>query len=245
MTAIGTLRATAPEAEVLVVDDGSPATELVDELGDRCDGLQFRLHRKASNDGFSATVNVGLAEALDRKMDALLVNADIEFRDGGWLERMLAQPTEDGVGLAPVVGARLLYPNGLIQHNGIFFSLLSRVFGHIHQFAPHDLPEARHARTCPVTGALQLIRHDTLATIGLYDEGFRLGHEDVDYCLRVFLAGGSCVVQPAACAVHHESLFRGASRATDKITAWTAQSWSYFLHKHRETPLAVYVPSVI
>lgn len=240
-TALSTLRSTAPQAEVLVVDDGSPATELLDEIAVLCDGLQSRLHRKDSNDGFSATVNIGLAEALDRGMDALLVNADVEFPHPGWLERMLVQHGSGGP--AAVVGARLLYPNHLIQHGGIFFSLLSRCFGHIHQYAPHDLPEAQHARTCPVTGALQLIRHDTLASVGLYDEQFKLGWEDVDYCLRVFLAGGTCVMQPTACAIHHESLFRG--RANKRITAWQTRSWRYFLDKHRQTPLAVFIPSII
>jgi GT2 family glycosyltransferase len=242
LVSLVSLRATAPDLELLVVDDGSPAPELVDDLERECERLQFRLHRKAANSGFSSTINVGLAEALDRGMDGLLVNADIDFRHPGWLERMVAQQGQDG-SLAPVVGARLLYPNGLIQHGGIFFSLLSRCFGHIHQYAPHDLPEAQYARTCPVTGALQLIRHDALASIGLYDEDFRLGWEDVDYCLRVFLAGGACVMQPAACAVHHESLFRG--QATPRIIEWQTQSWAHFLHKHRRTPLAVFVPSII
>lgn len=241
MVALQTLRRTAPDLEALVVDDGS-VPDLVDEIQAATQRLQFRLHRKTSNGGFSETVNVGLAEALERGKDAVLVNADIEFRHPDWLERMLAQPDESGEPAA-VVGARLLYPNGLIQHGGIFFSLLSRGFGHIHQYAPHDLPEAQHARTCPVTGALQLIRHATLADIGLYDEDFRLGFEDVDYCLRVFLAGGACVMQPAACAVHHESLFR--RQTNDTIIRWQHESWAHFLHKHRQTSLAVFVPSII
>jgi GT2 family glycosyltransferase len=242
LVALRTLRATAPDLEVLVVDDASPAPELVEGLQAAGDGLQLRLHRSPTNEGFSSTVNIGLAEALDRGMDGLLVNADVEFRHPDWLDRMTAQVGEHG-GAAEVVGARLLYPNGLIQHGGIFFSLLSRCFGHIHQYAPHDLPEAQYARTCPVTGALQLIRHDTLAAIGLYDEDFRLGWEDVDYCLRVFLAGGTCVMQPAACALHHESLFRG--RPTARIIEWQTESWRHFLLKHRATPLATFVPSII
>ena len=40
-----------------------------------------------------------------------------------------------------------------------------------------------------MTAALQLIRWETLDQVGLYDEGYRLCFEDVDYCLRVFEAG--------------------------------------------------------
>jgi GT2 family glycosyltransferase len=241
LVALQTLRSTAPDLETLVVDDGS-VDELVDEIEGATERLQFRLHRKVSNTGFSSTVNVGLAEALERGMDAVLINADVEFSHPDWLERMVAQPSENG-DPAAVVGARLLYPNGLIQHGGIFFSLLSRCFGHIHQYAPHDLPEAQYARTCPVTGALQLIRHQALADIGLYDEDYRLGWEDVDYCLRVFLAGGTCVMQPAAVAIHHESLFRRQTNA--RIIEWQQESWAHFHRKHRQTPLAAFVPSII
>ena len=61
---------------------------------------------------------------------------------------------------------------------------------------------------CPVTGAFQYIRPEVLEQVGLYDPGFRMGCEDVDYCLRVFQAGFACVYEPAIRAIHHESLFR-------------------------------------
>lgn len=238
LTCVASLRRTAPAAEVLVVDDCSPAAELLDEL----EVTGVRLHRKPDNEGFSTTVNVGLREALERGADAVLVNADVEFIDDGWLDRMLARTNEHDDEPAAVVGARLLYPNGLIQHAGIFFSLLSRTFGHIYQYAPNDLPEAARVRTCPVTGALQLIRHETLAGVGLYDEDFRMGYEDVDYCLRVFLSGRSCVMAPDVRAVHYESMFRG--EATPKIERWQEESWQTFRRKHAQTRLAAFVPSL-
>lgn len=241
MKCLETLRATAPDVEILVVDDGSPAPELVEEMRGAITRLHFAVYSQ-ENGGFSRAVNVGLRQALERGQDAVLINSDIEFLDSGWLDVMLRQTVNDSEDLASVVGARLLYPNGLVAHNGIFFSLLHRVFGHIHQYAPHDLPEAQHARTCPVTGALQLIRHEALVAVGIYDEGFSMGHEDVDFCLRVFMSGRSCVVQPKVRAIHYESMFRGDP--TPQIERWHAESWEYFLKKHANTPLATYVPSL-
>lgn len=218
--------------DVLVVDDGSPALELVDEMDDLCSRLEVGLVRKADNEGFATTVNVGLRQAWHQGRDAVLVNADIEFPDPGWLDALLANP-------ADVVGARLLYPSGLIQHAGIFFSLLHRQFEHIYKFAPGDLPEAQVRREAPVTGALQLIRHRALEKVGLYDEGFRLGFEDVDYCLRVFASGGTCSYEPTCWAIHHESLFRG--RADKKISKWERESYAHLIRKIRNDDVSRYL----
>ena len=202
------LQASAPDAHVLLVDDHSPDAGLA-RLAELAAGeLGMGFVRKDRNSGFAATVNVGLEVALASGADAVLVNADVEFTHAGWLDVMRARLDRQGRPAA-VVGARLLYPNGLLQHAGIYFSLLDRGFAHRFVHGPGDLPEALVPCSCPVTGALQLIRHATLATVGLYDETFGLGFEDVDYCLRVFAAGQECIYEPGATAIHHESLFRG------------------------------------
>lgn len=224
---LSTLVATAPELDVLVVDDHSPRRDLVTPLVTECALNQVGFHRNLENRGFATTVNVGLRQALDEGRDALLVNADVEFFEEGWLDALLRAVTpcetcRDGrdavLGCERclararqkpyVVGAQLLFPSGLIQHAGIYYSVLHRTFDHIFRLAPGGLPEARVPRVCPVTGALQLIRHEALALVGLYDEDFPLGYEDVDYCLRVFGAGRDCVYQPLARAIHREGAFR-------------------------------------
>ena len=215
------MAATAPELEVVVVDDGSPAQHLVAQLGPVCAELGQRLVCKPDNSGFSRTVNEGLELALAEGTDALLVNQDIQFVEGGWLEAMVGRTDAEGRPAA-VVGAKLLYPDGLIQHAGIHHSRLYGWYDHRHRFAPADLHEANLPAVCPVTGALQLIRHATLERIGLYDTGFVMGYEDVDYCLRVFDAGLECVYEPAAWALHHESALRG--RLDAKNAAWLKAS---------------------
>lgn len=243
VTCLETMRKTAPGISGLVVDDCSPATELVDEVEAACARLQFDFYRKDVNSGFSRTVNVGLQRALEAGQDAVLVNADIEFPDAGWLEKMQAQRRSDGEGLASVVGGLLLYPSHLIQHAGVFFSLLSREFDHIYRYAPHDLPEAKWARVCPVTGALQFIRHECLEAIGIYDSAFRMGWEDVDYCIRVWQSGRQCVYQPLVRAIHHESVFRG--RPNPKVADWQAKSWMYWKAKWGGVDLSEFVPSLL
>jgi GT2 family glycosyltransferase len=233
---------TEPAADVLLVDDCSPARALVDALETHHEKYGFDLIRKDENTGFSKTVNVGLQLALSQERDAVLVNADVEFLDPGWLERMVGQ-LDTQQRPASVVGGLLLYPMGLIQHAGIYFSFLTRTFDHRYRFAPELLPEAQLSTLCPVTGALQFIRHECLEHVGVYDETFSMAYEDVDYCLRVFESGRECIYQPRVRAVHHESLFRG--RADSKLNEWQTASWMRLMEKHRTTNMARWVPEVV
>ena len=236
------LWSTAPDAGVLVVDDGSPERSLVEQAAVAVGELGYELIAKDENEGFSRTVNVGLRRALETGRDAVLVNADIEFHEAGWLDRMVARTDTDGRPAA-VVGARLLYPNGCIQHAGVFFAPHSRAFWHRCQYAPANIPEALTPVLCPVTGALQLIRHETLAAIGVYDDAFRMGYEDVDYCLRVFDSGRECIYEPSVCAIHHESVFRG--RKTPKLVAWHDESLARLRTKWAGADLSPFTPAIV
>jgi GT2 family glycosyltransferase len=234
------LKTTAPQAMVLVVDDHSPAQDLVAQLEAVADELGVAFVAKEENTGFSQTVNVGLEVARAEGLDAVLVNADIEFTNAGWLERMQARTDTEGRPAA-VVGAKLLYPNGLIQHAGIFFSMLRRDFFHRFHWGPADLAEAQDPCRCPVTAALQFIRHETLEAVGLYDERFRLAYEDVDFCLRVFEAGLECIYEPTVTAIHHESYFRGRN-PTEQIKEWGRQSTARLFAKWAKVDMSRFTP---
>jgi GT2 family glycosyltransferase len=240
------IRDTVKDAcDVLVVDDGSPAEDLKNGIRTMVERVDGEVVFKKENTGFSRTVNVGLRRALAEGRDAILCNADIEFDHGPlWLDRMVAQRTCDGAAPAPIVGARLLYPNGLIQHAGIFFSLLTRSFGHIYQWGPGNLPEANRPRVCPVTGALQFIRASTLEKLGVYDETFRMSYEDVDYCVRAWKAGLECIYAPGVIATHHESVFRRTTDPNSKLARWQHESWLRFIELWGSSNFAEFVPSL-
>lgn len=239
------LRAKTPDdrLDILVVDDGSPDTTLKSAVANTAARFDAEVHLKVENTGFSRTVNVGLQRALDEGRDAILVNSDIEILSEGWLDHMEQQDAilvgEDKAG---IVGGLLLYPNMLIQHGGIYFSLLTREFDHLWKHAPHNLPIARQPQSCPVTGALQFIRHEVLTTVGIYDERFRMGMEDVDYCIRTFLAGFDCVYQPKVRAYHYESAFRG--RSSEKLDQWHKESFRRFMEKWHQQSFAGLVPFI-
>lgn len=244
---IATQRESMPD--ILVVDDCSPDAKLVDALGQMKEGSfekdlpPFQLIRKRENTGFSSTVNFGLRLAAKEQRDAVLMNSDIEMDVPGWVQKCQAVTDTEGRPAA-VVGALLIYPQtGLIQHAGINFSYLTRRFYERFKYGPANLPNALNREVLPVTGAFQYIRAQTLADVGIYDERFKLGYEDVDYCLRVFLAGLECVYEPEVRAWHHESMVRGEK--TDKVKAWEAESFGALVEKYRGQSFGQFVPSVL
>jgi len=229
--------------EIMVVDDCSPRQDLVDVIAahfEERDRGDHDLHRKQENEGFSRCVNVGLRRAKRESRDAVLMNADIVMKTPGWVTRCQKTTGPDGKPAA-VVGALLTYPTGLIQHAGIYFSMLTRTFDHMYKYGPQNLKEALEKRAVPVTGAFQYIRLETMNQIGLYDEEFRMAHEDVDFCIRVMDEGLYCVYNPNIRAVHHEAMFRG--RVSEKIAEWTAGSWGYFCMKWGTKSFGHLVPS--
>lgn len=246
MMAVSTTRRTQGEAvDILAVDDGSPEKDLVDLLYKKANEKgtvpKLEVHVKQENTGFAKTVNVGLRQALDEGRDAILLNADMEIDTPGWLRHFRATQGTTGK-QAAVAGALLMFPNGLIQHAGIYFSLLTRTFDHLYKFGPGNLPEALKPRICPVTGAFQFIRHSTLEKVGLYDEEFFMGWEDVDYCIRTFMAGEECVYNPNVRGFHHEMMFRG--KPNPKVAEWQNKSFIYLCLKYAETSFAQWVPQI-
>ena len=225
-------RTVSDTVEILIIDDRSPQPWLVDVFEERYARAGFELIRKPENEGFSRTVNVGLQRAHDQNRDAILMNADIVMLTPGWLARCRRAATPQPA----LVGAKLLYPNGLIQHAGLYFSPIANVFEHRFRYAPGNLREANTAAICAVTGAFQYIPAAVLTRVGPYDPGFRMGYEDVDYCLRVFEAGFPCIYEPAISAIHHESLFRG--RRDDKQQRWHDLSIARLRSKWAHLPVA-------
>ena len=101
--------------EFVVVDDGSPPP-LQEKLAQALKPFNGRLLRQKRNTGFAHAVNSGAAVARGRYL--CLVNNDLVFPRKPWLAAMLKEMEKPGVG---VVGTRLLYPSGHLQHAGIVY----------------------------------------------------------------------------------------------------------------------------
>ena len=152
-----------------------------------------------------------------------------------WLGEMVALAVRQDVGC---VGAKLLYPDGRLQHAGVVIGL-GGVAGHAQRFARADDPgylerlRAVH-EVSAVTAACLVVRREVFDAVGGLDEGLTVAFNDVDFCLRVRAAGYLNLWTPFARLVHHESVSRGrdftpakAKRFADEYAAmqrrWGAQ----------------------
>jgi GT2 family glycosyltransferase len=194
--------------EFLVVDDGTPDRHVLQELKGAAADLDFHLLLNFQNLGFSASVNHGIRVARGRYV--LLCNNDIAFFQPCLEAFAHAFDADSEVG---IVGAKLLYPQGTLQHAG-----MDKVPGQLrwihsfHEF-PADHPSACTSRTVwSVTGALVALRRETLQRLGGLSNAYANAYEDLDYCLHAWTHGIRVSYCPQAVAIHEECSTRGTTR---------------------------------
>ncbi|MBS1886490.1 MAG: glycosyltransferase family 2 protein [Actinobacteria bacterium] len=206
------------DAEVIVVDDASPDSTAAVLAGYR-DAI--RVVRLEENGGFARACNAGAAAA--RGGELLFLNNDVE-PGPGWLAALRGYLGDHPE--AASVGARLLYPNGTVQHAGVVFG--QDGYPHnVYAGFPGDHPAVnRPRRLQAVTGACMLVRAGAFAAVGGFDEGFLNSLEDVDLCLRIAAAGaGEIHYCPAATLVHLESASRGRRDRFERSLALYRERW--------------------
>ncbi len=198
---LDTLLAQEMDAEIVVVDDASTdETELVlATYGDKIAVL-----RNDANVGFAASCNRGVASSSGEVV--VLLNNDTEPLDG-WLEAMVGYLDEHPeVG---VVGCKLLYPDGRIQHAGVAFGPTGLPY-HLYRGFPGDHPATNRSRRFQVvTAACLALSRSLYDTLGGFDEGFVNSAEDVDLCLRAGELGHEVHYCADARVIHLESATRG------------------------------------
>ena len=192
--AIESVRATTvPGMVEIVVLDNVPA-------GDKATKAWLKTHADkviamAGRFNWSRFNNQAVA-ACDGDM-LLFLNDDVEARQDGWLEAMLEHAVRPEVG---VTGARLLYPDGKVQHGGIF--LAGDAGRHEFRYAAGDdggpFGLARVSREMTgVTGACQMVRRDVFERLGGFNEAHDVINNDVDFCLPGAAAGAVGDLHPA------------------------------------------------
>ena len=96
---------------VIVVDDASAdnTSQILETFGDR-----IRVIRHSENQGFAAACNHGAAVATSEYL--VFLNNDT-IPQPGWLDAL--EKYADSQPEATVVGSKLLYPDGRVQHAGV------------------------------------------------------------------------------------------------------------------------------
>ncbi|MGE8048818.1 glycosyltransferase family 2 protein [Pseudomonas monteilii] len=147
-----------------------------------------------------------------------LVNNDIEIIDSGWLKEMVAQLLRPNVG---AVGAKLLWPNRMVQHGGVVVGVNGLAAHSGNTLAEEDPGylgfNQLTRRQSAVTAACMLMRKAVFDEVGGLDERtFPVAFNDVDLCLRIQQLGLHLVWSASARLVHAESASRGKDLAPEK-----------------------------
>ena len=197
-------RSTYPNREIVVVDNDSEDPETMAYL-DRFGG---RVIRRPGPFNFARIINSAVEE-----IDAdhvLFLNNDTEVRSRDWIEALLGQAQRPEVAAA---GARLLFPDGEPQHEGILVGPGDGLAGNLDVRRYFELGRVVR-NVSAVTAACMMTRTEMFRELGGFEERLGVAYQDVDYCLRAGEKGYLVVYTPAATLVHHEGATRGRTGRT-------------------------------
>lgn len=157
----------------------------------------------------------------------VFLNDDVEPMGADWLRRLCGALSHESAGVA---GARLMYPQGSIQHVGIVLGM-SDGTGHLgrHLLGSSYWPWIGFTRdVSAVTGACLAIRRTLFERLGGFDVAFPVNYNDVDLCLRVRGAGHRVILENGAVLIHKEAVTRqGGTSAEERLLFH--QRWGHLL----------------
>jgi GT2 family glycosyltransferase len=205
-----------PDYEVVIIDNQSEDPEALAFL--RNEDAAGRLRILVYDKPFNHSAMNNLAVATCASEYVLLMNNDVELISENWLESLVGTiQLDDSIA---GVGAKLLYPDGTIQHGGMILGIGGQA-GHAHRFVADDDP-GYLGRACLLnefsgaTAALLLLTKTAFEQVGGFDEReFPTSFNDTDLWIRLQRAGYRCLYNPFVKAYHYESKTRKTPRAEE------------------------------
>jgi len=196
-----------PNIEIIVMDNGR---------GKYPEGIAYAKSKASKvievNEPFNwaRLNNIGVAQSQGELL--LFLNDDVEIIESDWLTEMVRQVMQKNTG---IVGSLLLYPDGKIQHAGVF--LVDHGGGARHYFHKQMPGQEvyKNLDNCvreisAITGACMMTRRNTFEQMEGFDENMPLVGNDIDFCLKCLEADYVNIYTPFAKLIHHESVSRKA-----------------------------------
>jgi GT2 family glycosyltransferase/glycosyltransferase involved in cell wall biosynthesis len=169
------------------------------------------------NEPFNYAKMNNLAVSLCKSEYILFLNNDIEVISEEWLNAMVECAQKNNTG---AVGAKLVFPNHLIQHCGVILNYNFAAIHHYYKYPNHHgyfgtINMIRNFSA--VTAACMMTKKSLFEEVGGFDEkNLAVAFNDVDYCLKLRRKGYLIVYTPYAELYHHESLSRGYDDTPEK-----------------------------
>ncbi|MGH2366784.1 MAG: glycosyltransferase family 2 protein [Chloroflexota bacterium] len=222
-----------PGMEVLVVDnasrDGSVAL-----VRERFPGVTAIANQ--CNVGFGAACNQAIRRSSGRYVALVNPDAEVQGQSLAGLMKFLDEHPR-----AAVAGGQLRYADGSFQHSAFRFPSLAQVF--LDVFPVHwrllesrlngRYPRAWDERAFQIDhplGAFLCARRAAIDEVGLFDEGFFMYVEEVDWCYRFKHAGWEVWHCPDALAIHHGG--QSTRQQSGAMFVQLHRSRQHFYRKH-------------
>lgn len=211
--------------------------------------------------GFGSDRAASLSPAPTSRQDGpapdfvLLLNPDTEIVDDALGKMAAFLRDQPGAGAC---GPRLHYPDGSLQHAAFVFPGLAQIA--LDLCPPRRLPGVRRllnrlldsrlngryprrqwlgAMPFPVgfvLGAALMARGDSIRATGLLDEGYFMYCEEMDWCLRMQMAGRPIFAVPTAQIIHHEGRSSRQIRWRSFERLWASRFRFFRLHSRLYPP---------
>jgi GT2 family glycosyltransferase len=136
-----------------------------------------------------------------------------------------------------LIGARLAYEDGSLQHSAFTFPGLRQLWVELFP-TPGRLIESRfngrYPRACYapngqpfrvdfVLGATMMLKREMIESVGMFDEGFFMYCEEIDWAWRMRDAGWTVMLHPGACVTHLSGASSGQVRAATVNRLWESR----------------------
>jgi O-antigen biosynthesis protein len=205
-------KSTYSNYEIVILDDADMPAALQGDLA------RWGVSRTAYPQPFNWAAAMNRGAALARGTHLLFLDDDTEVQTPDWLERLLEYSQQPAIG---VVGARLHFPDGRLQHAGV--TVLDGTPGHPFYGQPGNHSGYFYSNVVPrnysaVTGACLMTRAEVFHELGGFNETFAVNFNDIDYCLRVRDSGRRIVCNPHARLMHYETATKAAYFHTELNT---------------------------
>ena len=211
--------------EIILLDNWSSSPEAEAFTAAQANMPDTRVIRIAEPFNYSRINNIGARAA--RHEFLLFLNNDVIVSEPLWLRTMLDECLVNE--RVAAVGAKLLYPEGTVQHAGVVLGVggvADHAFRGIAGRAPGYVMRAMAAQQISaVTAACMLVRKSAFEAVGGFDEAeLTVAFNDVDLCVKLTQAGWQVIYTPDAVAEHRESMSRGDDFDEGKIARFMLEN---------------------
>lgn len=208
-------KSTYDNYEIIIVENNSTGSEIFSYYKTLEHDPRIRIVEWNHPFNYSSLNNYAAKQAKGELL--LFLNNDMSVISADWLEQMAMHAMRPEIG---EVGAKLYYPNDLIQHGGIVLKI-GPFAGHSHKHLDRSIAGSFGRMFIPhnvsgVTAACAMLRAEVFWEVGGFDEQFVVSLNDVDLSLKIREKGYWIVWTPFAELYHYESQTRGYEDTPEK-----------------------------